>query len=105
MFTAHTDGNDARVKPVSHFLAIDDLSTKSKTKQALNDWYLADIKNYKLFASKYPINGGLKQQNNKMEAMHNWCIAENITHTPTIFINGYELPKEYSIDDLTEVLQ
>ncbi len=37
--------------------------------------------------------------------MRNWCDAEHITHTPTIFINGHELPKEYSIDDLTEVLK
>ncbi|WP_147676335.1 DsbA family protein [Algibacter pacificus] len=50
------------------------------------------------------MNGELEKQNHKIEAMRNWCDAENITHTPTIFINGFELPKEYSIEDLREVL-
>ncbi|MEP1488877.1 MAG: vitamin K epoxide reductase family protein [Algibacter sp.] len=105
LFTANADGKDAKAKPVSHFLAIDTQGDKSKTQQALDDWYHAEQKDYEVFANKYPMNGELELQNDKIESMRNWCDAENITHTPTIFINGYELPKEYSIEDLTEVLQ
>ncbi|MFI1745054.1 cysteine peptidase family C39 domain-containing protein [Thalassobellus sediminis] len=104
LFTVSSDANDLKAKPVSHFLAIDSLGNKKKTQKALDDWYLADQKDYETFASKYPMNGELELQNNKIEAMRNWCKAENIIHTPTLFINGYELPKEYTIEDLTDVL-
>jgi hypothetical protein len=33
-----------------------------------------------------------------------WCKRERITHTPTIFINGYELPDEYNVHDLIDVI-
>lgn len=104
LFTAMSS-EDRLGKPVSHFLAIDEQGDKTKTQQALDDWYHAEQKDYIVFANKYPMNGELKKQNSKIEAMRTWCDAENITHTPTIFINDYELPKEYSIEDLTEVLQ
>lgn len=105
LFTARADGQDKKAKPVSHLLAIDAKGNKSKTLQALDDWYSSEQKDYKVFASKYPMNGELELQNNKIEAMQVWCDTENITYTPTIFINGHELPKEYSVEDLKEVLQ
>ena len=103
IFTARSI-DDRNGKPVSHLLAIDQFYNKKKTQQALDDWYLADQKDYDVFAHKYPMNGELKEQISKLEAMREWCNAENITHTPAIFINGYELPKEYSIQDLKEIL-
>ncbi|PIA79278.1 hypothetical protein BFR04_06805 [Gaetbulibacter sp. 4G1] len=103
LFTA-SSSEDRIGKPVSHFLAIDAKGDKNRTQKALDDWYLTDNKNYEIFSSKYPMNGELNMQSNKIEAMRSWCETENITHTPTIFINGYELPKEYSIEDLKEAL-
>ncbi|MGS2737720.1 hypothetical protein [Sinomicrobium sp. M5D2P17] len=50
------------------------------------------------------MNGELEEQRIKITAMRQWCDIENITQTPTIFINGYELPKEYLVEDLKEVL-
>lgn len=104
LFTASNDANDIKAKPVSHFLAIDSKGDKKITQKALDDWYLADQKDYDTFANKYPMNGELEMQNHKIETMRAWCDAENITHTPTIFINEHELPKEYSVEDLQEVL-
>lgn len=104
LFTASNNPEDIKAKLVRYFLAIDSLGDKSKTQQALDDWYLADQKDYEAFASIYPLNGELDLQNHKIEAMYMWCKAENITYTPTIFINGFELPKEYSIEDLKGVL-
>lgn len=96
---------DKMGKPVGHFLALDQHNDKSHTQQALDNWYLAKKKDYDVFASKYPIKSELNAQMNKIKAMRQWCEAENITYTPTLFINGYELPKEYTIEDLSEVLQ
>lgn len=103
LFTAQSN-DDRMLKPVSHFLAIDSLGDKKKTQKALDDWYLAEKKDYISFAKKHPMIGELKIQNNKIEAMKIWCEAENITHTPTLFINGCKLPIEYTIEDLTDLL-
>ena len=64
--------NDAIVKPVSHFLVIDAEGNTNKTQQALEDWYHAEQKDYEVFAKKYPVNGALEQQNEKIEAMYRW---------------------------------
>ena len=66
----------------------------------MDDWYLPEKKGYELFAAKYPMNGELLEQGKKIEAMDKWCKAIDIQATPTIFINGYQLPDAYSIEDL-----
>lgn len=40
------------------------------------------------------------KQADKIEAMFKWCNDVNITFTPTIFINGYQLPDAYDTADL-----
>ena len=87
-------------KPVRHLLAIDEKKDEVITKKALDDWYLSEKKDYDLFASKYPMNGELLRQGDKIEAMSEWCKAMKVKLTPTIFINGYQLPDAYSIGDL-----
>ncbi|WP_136468925.1 vitamin K epoxide reductase family protein [Flagellimonas onchidii] len=104
LFNASTDKNDRKAKPVGHFLAVDAQGDRKRTQRSLDDWYLTKEKDYETFAKKYPMNGELEQQDTKIKAMRQWCNAEKITHTPTIFINGHELPKEYSVEDLKEVL-
>lgn len=37
--------------------------------------------------------------------MEKWCKETDIRFTPTIFINGYELPAAYDIEDLNYFLQ
>ncbi|WP_299526766.1 vitamin K epoxide reductase family protein [Winogradskyella sp.] len=104
IFTTSIKKDDKKTKPVRHFMAIDSKGDKAKTQKALDDWYLSEEKNYETFANRYPINGELEAQDEKIEAMGKWCSAEKITYTPTIFINGRELPREYSAEDLKEVL-
>ncbi|WP_420601166.1 vitamin K epoxide reductase family protein [Flagellimonas sp.] len=104
LFTASAEENNIKAKAVAHFLAIEAQGNKEQTQMALDDWYLADNKDYEVFSKKHPMNGELKEQYKKIEAMRRWCDVEKITHTPTIFINGHELPKEYSVEDLKEVL-
>jgi len=65
---------------------------------------LADKKDYEAFSVKYPMNGELKQQDGKVEAMAQWCDEAEITHTPTIFINGYRLPENYGVEELKFIL-
>ncbi len=97
---ATNEEKDIRQLPAKHLLTIADEDDPKKLMQALDDWYLpANIK-YEVFAQKYKLNGELEKQNGKIEEMKNWCDKMKIVATPTIFLNGYELPDAYGIEDL-----
>jgi thiol-disulfide isomerase/thioredoxin len=118
LFNANGDENDIKTPPVKHLLAIAAKGDEEKTRQALDDWYLVERKNYAVFANKYPLNdninfpsskGGtiqgqdddeLKMQFDKIKAMQKWCDKTEIAFTPTFFVNGYQLPEIYSVADL-----
>ncbi|WP_183574658.1 vitamin K epoxide reductase family protein [Mucilaginibacter sp. X5P1] len=109
LFTASNKEGDSKAPPVKHLLAIAETNDEKLIKQALGDWYLADKKDYEVFAAKYPMNGELKQQDDKIEAMQNWCNKVKIEFTPTFFIsinndgqgtNFHQLPKIYRPHDL-----
>lgn len=92
--------------PVNHLLAVQETAADEQTlHRALDDWYLAEEKDYRAFASKYPVNGALQRQGHKIEAMDKWCRQMNIAATPTFFINGYQLPEVYDVTDLNYFLQ
>ncbi|MBS0030359.1 vitamin K epoxide reductase family protein [Chitinophaga sp. 22321] len=102
IFTASNKAGDHTAPPVRHLLAIAASNKDDDTaiKQGLDDWYLAKEKNYEQFATKYPMNGKLKQQEDKIEAMRKWCDQTEISFTPTFFINGYQMPDIYTVEDL-----
>lgn len=100
IFTTPNDETNRAIKPARHLLAIAAYGDETTTKQVLDDWYLPESKDYELFAKKYPLNGELIQQGSKIEAMDKWCKATDISFTPTFFINQYQLPDAYSIEDL-----
>lgn len=52
IFTATNAGNDQRSIPAKHLLAIAATENMEKIHQALDDWYLADKKDYKIFSNK-----------------------------------------------------
>lgn len=100
IFTPAADEKDYRNKPVKHLLAVAEKQNEQLTEQALDTWYMADKKDYDLFAAKFPMNGELKQQDAKVEAMYKWCNEMKIEFTPTFFVNGYQLPENYTVNDL-----
>lgn len=100
IFTSTGDEHDAKTAPVQHLLAIQEKYGRSKVNEALDAWYMSPNKDYITFASKYPMNGELKLQRDKIVAMRKWCDDMKIRANPTVFINGKELPDHYSIKDL-----
>lgn len=109
IFTASNDEKDMRREPVMHLMAIDSKGDKTLTQQALDDWYLSPTKDYNIFAAKYPVNGALEQQADKVNQMREWCDNVKINFTPTFFLctnsnedNAafYQLPEMYTIADL-----
>ncbi len=104
IFTASNKEGDIMGKPVKHFLAIAAMQNPGLTEQAMDDWYQPGKKDYEAFATKYPVNGKLNEQEEKIDRMKKWCDEAEITFTPTIFINGYRLPETYSIEELENIL-
>ncbi|WP_164122321.1 vitamin K epoxide reductase family protein [Sphingobacterium sp. xlx-130] len=100
IFTASGEEEDIKTPPVAHLLAIQQKLGVETVHTALDDWYMAPSKDYEAFAKKYPMNGELKQQTEKIQAMRDWCNDMKIRATPTIYINGRELPDNYNIADL-----
>jgi len=99
IFTIPNEPENEAYKPVAHLLKIAS-QNENAIRQALDDWYLIDEKNYDVFAMKYPLNESLEKQGVKVNAMYDWCEKMNISFTPTIFINGQQMPEVYNIDDL-----
>lgn len=100
IFTVTDDNEDKRAAPVKHLLAIAEKNNEPLIKQALDSWYLDEQKDYKKFASKFPMNGELQRQGEKLEAMSTWCNKNEIMFTPTFFLNGNQLPEIYTVNDL-----
>ena len=99
IFTS-TNLDDFMATPVKHLLTIAEKQNEPLTKQALDDWYLPENKDYEQFVKKHPLDAQLDIQNNKMIKMKAWCDKIDITSTPTFFVNGYQLPDAYNIQDL-----
>ncbi|MEO9211320.1 MAG: thioredoxin domain-containing protein, partial [Ginsengibacter sp.] len=104
IFTASNDKGDKRGIAARHLLAIGANKNGLQTQQALDDWYLADKKDYELFAIKYPMNGELVKQEQQINEMAKWCEEAEISFTPTLFINGHRLPEKYKIEELKYIL-
>jgi uncharacterized membrane protein len=104
IFTATNKEGDRKTLPVKHLMAIAEKGNERQIKQALDDWYLPEKKDYAVFAAKHPMNGELQHQEAKIEAMNDWCNKSNIVSTPTFFLNGREVPSVYSVNDLKYLL-
>jgi protein-disulfide isomerase len=103
IFTATNKENDRTNKPVKHLLAIAAKQNWQLTEQALDDWYMADKKDYEIFAAKYPMNKEIKEQEIKLDLMRQWCEEAGIRATPTVFINGKKLPETFGINELKNI--
>lgn len=70
-----------------------------KTKKLFLDWY--ECMDITVFMKKYPVDDHEDPFAGHIETQHTeWIEQERINKTPTWFINGYELPDAYRIEDL-----
>jgi uncharacterized membrane protein len=105
IFTASARENDSKSPPVKHLMAIAESNNEILIRKALNDWYVQEEKNYSAFAAKYPMNGELKRQDAKVEAMREWCDKTVIMFTPTFFISLPSSPADASSGTFHELPQ
>ncbi|PUZ22809.1 hypothetical protein DCC81_20505 [Chitinophaga parva] len=66
---------------------------------AINYWRYTDKKDYELFSQKFPL-ATIENSYSEIDYMNKWCIDNEITYTPTFFINGHQLPPNYGVSDL-----
>ncbi|TPN84496.1 vitamin K epoxide reductase family protein [Aquimarina algicola] len=104
IFTSSPEKDNEEALPTRHLMALAEKQNSKLLHQALDDWYLANEKDYEEYAKKHPLKDEIKTQTKKLKVMKDWCDLEKIQHTPTIFINGYQLPAEYEISDLKNIL-
>ncbi|WP_219009490.1 vitamin K epoxide reductase family protein [Aquimarina litoralis] len=103
IFAVSNNINDPNTHVVKHFLS---LKTQPKTlKNTLNTWYALKDKKLQNLTNENPTYQNTSILDQEIQEMSTWCTNEHIDHTPTIFINGYELPREYSVMDLSEILK
>ncbi|MEQ9098805.1 MAG: vitamin K epoxide reductase family protein [Imperialibacter sp.] len=73
------------------------------TELMLKDWY--DLMDINKFSDQYPLSQEIGQATYDVEKSHaDWILASEIRRTPTFFVNGYELPQNYKIKDLTGLI-
>ena len=73
-----------------------------KTKLLLSSWY--DAEKRKAIAQTFPLKTEELEKKGSEEKHYDWMQQAGITHTPTFFVNGYELPKKYNVEDLMVML-
>lgn len=97
--------SNAAFKPARHLLALAEQGNSQKLHQALDDWYLPKSKEYDQFAARYPLEQvELRRHDPHIVAMRKWCNQEGIVATPTVFLNGHQLPSSYHLEDLNYLL-
>ncbi len=97
--------NELASEVIQHFLAISEIFGKKKLWEALGVWHGSHPKNYSKFKTLYPVDSIILQNMKiQIKEMNKWCAVNSIKQTPTYFVNDYELPEEYSIDDLKFLL-
>lgn len=83
--------------PISTFLALKD---NERLGEVITDWFASSDKNLSEFQNKYTEQLPLEEATEQLKAMNEFCTAERINATPTIFVNGHEMPANYSVADL-----
>jgi uncharacterized membrane protein len=100
-FALSDNKEDKRHKDAGYLLRLLSGKDSHYKRKVLHDWYV--INDSKKFRQKYPLEQDFEV--NEQLAMHrNWSQEEKIQHTPAIFINGCELPRQYTAEDLPSIL-
>lgn len=93
---------DKGTQAVEYILQLLSDNPNVNKRQILHDWYkVMDLEKFRhqyLLGNKGDVDVLLRLQDQ-------WVEGAKIQFTPTIFINGYELPKQYRVNDLKWVVE
>lgn len=75
-------------------------STDNKLNIYLEEWFKSDINTKMQIVENNKENVFKNNVQEKIKIMNEWCFKNDVQHTPTFYLNGYELPNEYDVTDL-----
>ncbi len=92
------DGADGRATQVAlHALA---LTERGNAAKAMTDWYGQLEKNYDNWANQHPVSSDRTDLITITNQQRQWCHLAGITATPTLYVDGHQLPDNYRLDGL-----
>lgn len=99
IFTISPDSPNYKGYPIDTFLS--HYYEGSEMEILLAEWYGGKEKDLNAFNKRHPVKERFTQVNQaNAEAMYQFCEKVGITGTPTIFVNGHEMPNIYRVNDL-----
>lgn len=100
IFLTNDDENSLNYQIGERMLALT-ASNHLKAQEAIEGFYKEYSVNPEKWLQKYNITEDYKPKTKTILEEHlSWCRKNKISATPTILLNGHELPKEYTIEDL-----
>ena len=103
IFTTANEENDLRTKVARHLSALSRFENEIDIENALNAWYTTSNRDYEEWAKYYPVQIDAETET-AIGKQREWCKIADITHTPTILVNGYKLPDPYRLEDLENLI-
>ncbi len=103
-FSINNNEQDITLNAVRYILQLLQSSDIGYRKTIFHDWY--ETMNFEEFSASYRIDEEPETALTGLLERHaSWSEKNGIQFTPSIFINGYELPAQYSTEDLKELLE
>lgn len=93
-----SDPNDYRLKAIKHIIA----TWQNGNNKAVDEWF--QLMDLNLFIANNPVPPNSKFIDELIEKYGIWRNEYDIVYTPTIFINGYEWPKQFNLDVLNTMM-
>jgi hypothetical protein len=91
----------------SYFIKLLFKKDKYYKRKVLHDWY--SNMNFEAFINKYPLDNLNKQSSAEITELlflnARWTIQAAIKFTPTIFINGFQVPNNYTTLDVVRIIK
>ncbi|MFN3665201.1 MAG: vitamin K epoxide reductase family protein [Sediminibacterium sp.] len=98
--------DEERADVVRHFLVLQKNYGQDVLEDALNFWYTLDNKNISALAEEFPVTNNICNDfNEELEKMFDWCVTQDIQYTPTIFINGFQYPEMYKLNEVKNFIR
>ena len=94
--------DDMKLQAVEYILQLLNNTGIKYKRKVLNNWYA--WMSLEKFNEKYPMPEDV-DVNEQLKMHERWTKESGIEFTPTVFINGYELPKQYKREDLVLIIR
>lgn len=104
----HGLGSQQIAKLIRHITSLSITESPELFHKALDDWYKMDDKegNYMKWIDKYPTSREVNyaQLDEKFRQQAIWLNEARLNVTPRVFVNGFMLPRVYTVTDLKYIL-